>query len=587
MRRPAYIWFIFGISLVVIFAAVGWISLAVIQLDQAQSEAQKKAAFEEDVRLALWRMDSALAPLIAQENARPYFAYSAYYPANLIYGNTFVNFNQNDIMLPSPLLTLNSAQILLHFQIAPDNTITSPQVPNGKMMTTNSSIQPARQQVSNKLLRLNQLKYAINKHTLSALLPEPDPQSTLMKFPSLRTPRAQVDRNDFSQQIEISNQEWQARQLTQQIASNNAISISSAGVDVSNTRIGIMKSVWLNDTLLLARRVSIKDQDYIQGCWLNWPEIKKWLNDSIKDLLPNAELEPAPIHTNNGQERRLAALPIQLIPGKVPIGYAAHTSPIHYSLWIAWACLLLAAIAVAILLFGALSLSERRAAFVSAVTHELRTPLTTFRLYTDMLADGKIQDAGKQQRYLNTLRTESRRLGYLVENVLAYARLERNRHKHVRENISLPDLLNRVQDRLAERAYQADMSLSVHTTDDAKNILVSADISSVEQILLNLVDNACKYAVSAENRTIHLNAFCTDNKAILQVTDHGPGIPKSEVKNIFKPFHKSAKDAANSAPGVGLGLALSRRLARNMNGDLRLNNKTTKGASFEITLPIA
>ena len=73
------------------------------------------------------------------------------------------------------------------------------------------------------------------------------------------------------------------------------------------------------------------------------------------------------------------------------------------------------------------SLSERRGAFVSAVTHELRTPLTTLRMYTEMLADGMVPDEPRRRSYLQTLRAEADRLGHLVENVLAYSRLERNR----------------------------------------------------------------------------------------------------------------------------------------------------------------
>ena len=96
-------------------------------------------------------------------------------------------------------------------------------------------------------------------------------------------------------------------------------------------------------------------------------------------------------------------------------------SPIFLSLGIAWACVLLAATAVAGLLAGVMRLSARRASFVSAVTHELRTPLTTFQMYAEMLADGMVPEESKQKEYLATLRAEAGRLIHLVENVLAYA----------------------------------------------------------------------------------------------------------------------------------------------------------------------
>src|SRR5262249_58539255 len=89
---------------------------------------------------------------------------------------------------------------------------------------------------------------------------------------------------------------------------------------------------------------------------------------------------------------RLASIPARLVSDPEPDPIVAPWTPVRLSLWIAWACLIVAALAVALLLGGALSLSERRGTFVSAVTHELRTPLTTFRLYIEMLSEGMVGD---------------------------------------------------------------------------------------------------------------------------------------------------------------------------------------------------
>src|SRR5439155_15089133 len=118
--------------------------------------------------------------------------------------------------------------------------------------------------------------------------------------------------------------------------------------------------------------------------------------------------------------------PVKLNPGEtIPLDAAEGLTPVRVSLSIAWLCALLAAGAVAALLLGAVRLSERRGAFVSAVTHELRTPLTTFRMYAEMLAGGMVPDEARRRHYLETLRIEADRLSHLVENVLSYARLER------------------------------------------------------------------------------------------------------------------------------------------------------------------
>ena len=116
---------------------------------------------------------------------------------------------------------------------------------------------------------------------------------------------------------------------------------------------------------------------------------------------------------------------------------------------------------------------------------------------------------------------------------------------------------------------------------------VRVDVSLVDQILSNLVDNAIKYAHDADDRRIHLDAAVSGRRLAMTVRDHGPGLSRQVVRRLFRPFSKSASDAAHSAPGVGLGLALSRRLARSLGGDLRLDKNGPEGASFVLTVPVA
>jgi len=280
--------------------------------------------------------------------------------------------------------------------------------------------------------------------------------------------------------------------------------------------------------------------------------------------------------------RLLATLPVRLVPGPVLAEAEEGLSPLRLSLIVAWLCVVLAGVAVAVLLWGTVALSERRAAFVSAVTHELRTPLTTFRMYSEMLAGGMVTDEGKRLRYLDTLRRESERLMHLVENVLSYARLERGRARGRTETVALADLVSRIGPRLAERAEQAGFQF---VAENGGAATVRADPSAVEQILFNLVDNACKYAAGAADKRIHLVAEAAGGRGVLKVCDHGPGISARDARRLFRPFSKSARDAANSAPGVGLGLALSRRLARDMGGDLVLIPRPGDGACFALSLP--
>ncbi len=347
------------------------------------------------------------------------------------------------------------------------------------------------------------------------------------------------------------------------------------------------RALWVQDALLLTRRVSQGGASLIQGAWVEWPQLQSALLASVSDLFPSAALVAAPSGTGGGTDL-LAALPIRFLPGRLEVPAPPFWSPLKLSLATAWGCVLLASGAVALVLRGMMLLSERRAAFVSAVTHELRTPLATFKLYSEMLADGLVKDPAKRQSYLETLTTEADRLGHLVENVLAYSRLERGKGSDGQIRTTLKDFLHRVEPRLHQRVATAGAQFSICQDGVPDSFEFLTDPAAVEQILFNLVDNACKYA-GGEGAPATLELVINRARASLQlaVRDHGPGLTKGEARKLFRPFHKSAREAAHSAPGVGLGLALCRRLARDLGGTLDIDHTWPHGACFVLTLPLA
>lgn len=391
-------------------------------------------------------------------------------------------------------------------------------------------------------------------------------------------------------------------QIVQQRLANDDVSVDASQV----VREGVTRPVWIGSKLLLARRVVYGEQTLVQGCWLDWERLKQMLLAEVADLLPNAQLTPVLDDTLATPGRALATLPVRIrvanderrLPSTLvvatdkssPSVAAESWSPIQLSLMAAWGCLLVAMSAVGALLFGVVSLSERRGAFVSAVTHELRTPLTTFRMYAEMLAENMVPSAEQRQRYLETLRAEADRLAHLVENVLAYARLERGRHGTGLVTLRVDELLDRIVPRLADRANQVEMNLEVDADEAASQSQLHTDPTALEQILFNLVDNACKYAARAEDRRIRLRVEQAAGQSLrFRVIDHGPGIPAEQAKRLFRPFSKSDHEAARTAPGVGLGLALSRRLARILGGRLEMSSDRPSGAGaeFVLSLPIA
>ena len=603
MRRAWLLWTMFGLCLAVGLSAMVWISLTIVRLERAEADSRRQAQLEENVRLALWRMDSMLSLLIAQETARPYFAYIAFAPAQRAYTNMFSELKYGEVLLPSPLLSQQSPLIHLHFQFHPDGTLSSPQVPTGNMRDL-AGRHTTRERIQTAAKKLKEFEELVKRERLLAALPvEPADAGAASATQTLNTADtlAQVRTQEQSQapaqaqgepqqQARKSMSEFQARGMNTMQTTNSELLANRPGQTIgaaSRVREGVMRPLWIDGALVLARGVWINGEHYIQGCWLDWAAIRTALVGTSKDLLPAAALEPVVSEDQQRQPRRLAALPVSLIPGPPAGAMSRGQWPVHVMLFLAWGCVVVAMGAVGALLWGAISLSQRRGAFVSAVTHELRTPLTTVSMYAEMLEEGMVSSEEKRRRYLGTLRAEADRLGHLVENVLAYSRIERGSVNGRIQTIGLWQLIDGLKDRLAGRSEQAKMELCVDLGQDIGALAVRADASAVEQILFNLVDNAGKYASAATDRRVHVEVGRNGSCVTIRVRDHGPGITREDSRRLFRPFSKSARDAANSAPGVGLGLALSRRLAREMGGNLRLEGCGEGGACFVLSLPVA
>jgi signal transduction histidine kinase len=333
---------------------------------------------------------------------------------------------------------------------------------------------------------------------------------------------------------------------------------------------GPLEARFVHGELVLARRAPGR----MQGVWLDWPALSAELLAATRDLLPDATLTAAPGDTP------LAAIPASLVPGS-PAAIAGGAR-VGWALVALWIGVVLAAIAACAVLVGVVRLAARREAFAHAVTHELRTPLTTVQTYAEMLASGQL-DATQTATYLETLSREAARLGRLVENVLAYARLGAGRKLDL-VSLDARRVLERITPRLEARAAEARMRLEI-APDDAP-LGFRGDEVAVEQILFNIVDNACKYAAGAGDRRIIVEAGRTGAEVVLSVSDFGPGVPEEQARTLFTPFdpaphashaarltRRAAPRPASSAPGIGLGLALCRRLAHEMHGELTLHRE--------------
>ena len=599
--RPWQYWAGFAMSLLMVLLGVTWISATTLDLDRAQVEARRKATLEENVRLALWRMDSAIAPIVAAESARPYFAYRSFFDPSRGYEEMFDPMLAHEGLTPSPLLIGRPEEVQVHFQLDPSGGLTSPQVPEGGLKqlaagrVDDASITQATSRLNALRPRVTQARLGQAVEPGAGWIDKNDFEIAQRKGGEAQQ-KAESEVPSFAQAVkntaEFVSRSKVARQASSYSGYNDnlratydkapaAPAFKNVDTDGGVIAEGSMTPVWVDGELLLVRKAVVRNRTYLQGAWLDWARVQSKLTAEIQDLLPNAKLMPVGAGDRGSEARQLAALPVRLDPGDLDLPPIEPSLTVVIILGVAWSGFLVAALAVGLLLLGATSLSERRADFVSAVTHELRTPLTTFRMYSEMLADGMVTDPAKQASYLDTLRRESVRLSHLVENVLSFARIERGRDDKKHERFSVRDTIRRFEDRLVDRATQAGMTLEIVEMTDSLD--VEADSGAVEQVLYNLVDNACKYACNTEDKRIHVEATTRGRTVVVKVRDHGPGISKDDQRRLFSPFSKSAQRAAISAPGVGLGLALSRRLARSMGGNLSLASNRD-GAAFALTL---
>ncbi len=222
----------------------------------------------------------------------------------------------------------------------------------------------------------------------------------------------------------------------------------------------------------------------------------------------------------------------------------------------------------------------QKTSFVSNVSHELKTPLTTIRMYAEMISEQS--DLGdRTSNYLQIIVKESQRLTRLVNNVLDFSRLEQGYKKYHCENIDLTELLHHLLDNQLLRINDAGMQLHRQLPDDP--VRLQSDRDALEQIILNLLDNAIKYAASGQTIIVELNS--TEDILQLTISDRGPGIDKVQIDKIFNKFHRIDDRLTAKQQGAGLGLSIARQLAEGLGGKLNCRNNHAAGACFVLSLP--
>ena len=231
------------------------------------------------------------------------------------------------------------------------------------------------------------------------------------------------------------------------------------------------------------------------------------------------------------------------------------------------------------------SANAAKAIFLTTMSHELRTPLNAVSGYVDLLEMGVRGPVTEPQREdLRRIRRASQHLLALINDILNYARLEAGKVELHLSTVTLGDALSEMEALVAPQLEVKGVAYEYRACDP--RIRVRADREKLDQILLNLVGNAVKFTDAGGRITLRCAA--SDGRAQVIVTDTGRGIPRGKLDAIFDPFVQVDRHLTpERQQGVGLGLAISRDLARAMDGDITVQSDAGKGATFVLTLPIA
>ena len=343
--------------------------------------------------------------------------------------------------------------------------------------------------------------------------------------------------------------------------------------------------------VFMLRHVQIENKHLIQGFQLNENELIQQVEESAKKFMRSGmgfELSKKA----NGGSAYAAILDFGF--GRLVLNLI-ETDPFHIARKITqmrnWyfsiitVVLLAVALALASLWRNAhaqLRLARKKDDFISAVSHELRTPLTSIRMYSEMLEKNWVSSKEKVAEYYKNMRQESERLSRLIENVLDFSRIQRGRKKYAFNLGNLNKCIADVVEMM--RPYAAQHGFTIQT-QLAELGQTAFDADAVTQIIVNLLDNAVKYARNAVDKTVTIRTGTDERFVLIEVEDHGPGVPHRQRKKIFEEFYRVGAEATRETTGTGLGLALVKKFAQAHNGFVEILSARPSGAIFRVGLP--
>lgn len=232
-----------------------------------------------------------------------------------------------------------------------------------------------------------------------------------------------------------------------------------------------------------------------------------------------------------------------------------------------------------------ITLARQKTDFVSNVSHELKTPLTSIRMFSELLAEGRVSEPAKQRSYLAIIAAETARLTRLINNVLDFARMERGEKKYNFQPCDFAALVRETAESYRPNLEANGFKFSCHLPESP--LTVKGDRDALAQVIVNLLSNAEKYSDSRKEVEVRLRGESNPLPYLeFSVSDRGLGVPRGAEQKIFEKFYRAHDSLSSGIQGSGLGLTLARQIARAHGGEVVYEPREGGGSCFSLRLPL-
>ena len=225
-------------------------------------------------------------------------------------------------------------------------------------------------------------------------------------------------------------------------------------------------------------------------------------------------------------------------------------------------------------------LDNMRKEFVADVSHELKTPITSIMGYADTLLECEY-DKETQDKFLNVIASEARRMAKLVTDLLILSRYDNNKVKKEITEFDLGDLVKKCQEKLQLEINKKGHEVECFVTANVPP--VKADKDGIERVVLNIMTNSIKY--TPENGNIKIYVGFVYNDAYIKIIDNGIGIPEEDLNRIFERFYRVDKARTREMGGTGLGLSIAKEILDQNKGSIDIKSEKGKGTEVVIRIP--